>query len=410
MKRIAVILTLLSILACGQRRGTSKSTPTLSNQEPGWSVKVGEEISEAPAGAEDDSPDKIPISRRWIEIAPSAYIGKSPTAAQIAMWKAEFEKVNDIDSVWVIELNRHKSLEQLICVTDLIEFLHGPMCEDFKKDDTRIQWRLLQYAGEGTTPKRSELEKVLHLRKIWEDMLDYELGSQWDMNMYSWLVNDMQDLYLRIMYDVASKHLPTAVATALRAEQTAALKAHLATSEAYQMIDGTPDGFNGSSYPYRVAMFGKIAEDMEINALQPFLCSVLTDSLYTSVDFVSLNEAKARVEREYKAMEDSFKPDDYSFPVKDRVAKMERDKAGWNTWMAQREKVSSLLSGKQKDTYDRATISMFRHKLIMLKNRYETGVFVPQYYEKILLPYEGVSTEEILAHNFEELYQKALNE
>lgn len=415
MKRIALVLIVLSLISCGHKKGKSNTVTPLvpeqvSEQAPGWSVIVDEETSEAQANPEEESLNDVPISHRWIDVPASAYIGQAPAAAQIAKWKAEFEKVNDIDSVWVVELKRHKSPEQLMCVTDLIEFLHGPMCENFKQNDMRIQWRLLQYAGEETAPERTEQEKVLHLRKVWEDMLDYELGSQWDMNMYSWLVNDMQDLYLRIMYDVASKHLPAAASAVLKAEQATALKAHLATSAAYQKIDGTPDGYNGSSYPYRVAMFGKIAEDMEINALQPFLCSVLTDSLYKSEDFVPLEEAKALVDKEYKRLEGSFKSSDYSFPVKERIAEMEKDRAGWNAWMAQREKVSSLLSGNKKDTYDRATIGMYRHKFIMLKNRYESGSFVPQYYEKILLPYVGVSTEEILAHNFEELYQKAVNE
>ena len=411
MKRIAIVVIIFALVSCGHRREASNAVSSSApEREPGWSVLAGEETSETAINAEEEGPDIVPISRRWIEIDPAAYIGKAPTAGEIAKWKREFEKANDADSVWVMELNRHKSPEQLMCVTDLIELLHGPMCEDFKKNDMRIQWRLLQYAGEETTPARSEQEKVLHLREVSEDMLDYELGSQWDMNMYSWLVNDMQDVYLRLMYDVASKHLPAGTASALKAEQATALKAHLATSAAYQKIDGTPDGFNGSSYPYRVAMFGSVAEDMEINALQPFLCSVLTDSLYTSEDFVPLEEAKALVEKEYKALEDSFEADEYSFPVKERVAEMEKDRAGWHAWMAQREKVSSLLSGYQKETYDRATIGMYRHKLIMLKNRYESGSFVPQYYEKILLPYVGVSTEEILAHNFEELYQKAVNE
>ena len=411
MKRIAIVVTILAIVSCGHKRGTSNAvSSSVPDREPGWSVLASEETSETATSTEEEGPDIVPISHRWIEIDPAAYIGKAPTAGEIAKWEREFEKANDADSVWVVELNRHKSPEQLMCVTDLIELLHGPMCEDFKKNDMRIQWRLLQYAGEETTPERSELEKVLHLREVSEDMLDYELGSQWDMNMYSWLVNDMQDVYLRLMYDVASKHLPAATASALKAEQKAALKAHLATSAAYQKIDGTPDGFNGSSYPYRVAMFGSIAEEMEIKALEPFFCSILKDSLYKSEEFVSMEESKALVEKEYKTMERSFEADDYSFPVKDRVDAMENDRAGWNAWMVQRERVSALLSGYQKDTYDRATIGMYRHKLIMLKNRYESGSFVPQYYEKILLPYEGVTTEEILAHNFEKLYQQAIND
>lgn len=85
---------------------------------------------------------------------------------------------------------------------------------------------------------------------------------------------------------------------------------------------------------------------------------------------------------------------------------MEKDKEAWHAWIRSRNRLSSLLSGRQKVSYDNATLGMCRHKLIMLKNRYETGDFCPYYYGEILLDYDSASTEEILSHNFEELLKK----
>ena len=408
MKRIAAILVLLSIFACGQRKGANSTSSMPVGLEPGWSVRIGDE-EEKEKEKEKEEPDKVPISHHWVDVHPSAYVGKVPTAKQIAQWKAEFEKVNDIDSVSVRYINLFMSPEQMMCAEDLIELLHGPMRGDFDNNDMRIQWRLLQYNGEEGATELTELKKVLQLRSTWEIMLNYEPYSQWEMTMNSWLMDDMQEFYIRLMYKVAGENLPDSIARALKAEQECALEAGSATSAAYQKIDGTPDGFNGSSYNCRIASFEGIFQDMEINALELFLCSILSDEVCDSTDFVPLSEAKSLVEKEYTVMESNFEEDEWSFPVSERIAEMEKDKSAWKAWMEQREKVSSLLAGNQKRTYDEATVGMYRHKLIMLKNRYETGSFCPAYYDEILLSYLGSTTEDILKHNFEELLKKQLN-
>ena len=409
MKLLISGLTLLLLIAsCGQRQG-SKTTGASAGLKPGWSVMI-EDSPESTADEKTEMPDYIKVSRTWKDIPNEAFIGRFPTEKEITRWKKEFEKAHAVDSVWHGQLGLYKDAEQYICDVDFVELLHGRFCEEFPQNDRRTEWRLLQYGYDSNreTPV-TELGKVMNLKGIYEDVLDSELGSQMDMNLHSWLVNDFQDFYIRLLYDVCSKKLSSPVAQALRAEQAAAKRAHAKTSAAYRKIDGSPSGFDGSSYPYRVASFGSVALDMELNAQEAFLKAVLADSLVSSTDFVPIAQAKELVQKEYDLMLSTFKEEEESFPVKERKDAMEQDKAAFHAWMAQRERVSSLLSGNQKETYDNATVGMYRHKLIMLKNRYESGCFVPEYYLRVMLPYEGVTTEQILSHNFEKLLEEELS-
>ena len=409
MKKLVSALILLLLLAsCGQRQG-AKTTGASAGMKPGWSVMI-EDGPESTADETAGMPDYIKVSRAWKDIPYEVFIGRVPKEKEITRWKKEFEKAHTVDSVWYSQLGLYKDAEQYICDVDFTELLHGRFCEAFAQNDRRTEWRLLQYGYDSNrqTPV-TELDKVMNLKGIYEDVLDRELGSQMDMNLHSWLVNDFQDFYIRLLYDVCSKKLSSPVVQALRVEQAAAKRAHAKTSAAYRKIDGTPSGFDGSSYPYRVASFGSVDLDMELNAQEAFLKAVLADSLVSSTDFVPIAQAKELVQKEYDVMLSTFKEEEESFPVKERKDAMEQDKAAFHAWMAQRERVSSLLSGNQKETYDNATAGMYRHKLIMLKNRYESGCFVPEYYLRVMLPYEGVTTEQILSHNFEKLLEEELS-
>ena len=252
-----------------------------------------EDSPESTADEKTEMPDYIKVSRTWKDIPNEAFIGRFPTEKEITRWKREFEKAHAVDSVWHGQLGLYKDAEQYICDVDFVELLHGRFCKEFPQNDRRTEWRLLQYGYDSNrqTPV-TELGKVMNLKGIYEDVLDSELGSQMDMNLHSWLVNDFQDFYIRLLYDVCSKKLSSPVAQALRAEQAAAKRAHAKTSAAYRKIDGSPSGFDGSSYPYRVASFGSVALDMELNAQEAFLKAVLADSLVSSTDFVPIAQAK----------------------------------------------------------------------------------------------------------------------
>ena len=415
MKRIIqALFILLTLCSCGNRRGAKQvaTTPDPTGVAPvndsnDTCIWLAEELAK--------EPHYIRISREWKVIDPSAFVREAPSEMEVERWKAEFEKVYHVDSVWTTELGLYKSLAQYLCNTDLIEILHGAGYGELPEDDRRMEWRLLQYAGEEGPSTASELDRILHLKEVGEDLLDRELGSQWDINMHSWLVNDIQEFYIRLMYDKCIEHLGAKAATALRGEQVAVDKQNASMSAAYQKIDGSPSGHDGSSYPCRVATFGATAFDMEIGAIEPLLRSLLTGESVISTSFLPLKEAKALVEKEYYALENTFQEDKEAeeegirYTVKVRKEAMERDRRDWRSWLAQREKVSRLLEGPARESYDNATIGVCRHKLIMLKNRYESGTYVPEYYNDIMLGYDA-STEEILSHNFEELTEKALND
>ena len=409
---LPALILLFLVVSCGQRQA-KKTAAAFAGRTPGWSVIIADSLETAPAPSEEE-PDYIRVSRTWSEIPDEAFIRKAPSEKEIAKWKKEFEKVNPADSVWAIELHLYKNVEQYICNWDFIELLHGRYFEEFSEDDRRTEWRLLQYAGGSCTNPESELEKILRLREIYEDLLDRELGSQMDMNLHSWLVVDLQEFYIRLLQEKCLEHLSPSAASALKAENAAFDELSYSTSAAYQKIDGSPSGFDGSSHPCRVASFGTIVLNMEIDALEPLLRTLLTDSLAAPISFLPLGEAKALVEKEYVILEGTFEENEEDveegtrYSEKVQIEAMEKERHDWQSWLSQREKVSRLLTGSVKETYDNATIGICRHKLIMLKNRYESGSFVPDYYLNIMLPYDA-TTEEILAHNFEKLLEIEFN-
>jgi len=412
-KLLSSLILLLLLASCGQRQG-SKTTDASAGMKPGWSVLI-EDSQESTADETDEMPDYVNVSRTWKDIPDEEFIRKSPTKKEIDRWKKEFEKVHSVDSVWYGEFGLYKDAEQYICDVDLTELLHGRYCEEFSQDDRRTEWRLLQYEWSDGPSAESELDKILRLRGICEDLLDRELGSQMDINLHSWLVIDLQEFYIRLLQEKCLENLSPLAAAALKAENAAFDRLNYSTSAAYQKIDGSPSGFDGSSYPRRVASFGEVALNMEINALEPLLRSLITGSLVAPVSFVQLNEAEELVDKEYGILESTFKEDKESeeeglcYSVKVRKEAMEKDRHDWHSWLLQREKVSRLLSSPIKESYDNATLGICRHKLIMLKNRYESGAFLSDQYLRVMLPYECVTTEQILSHNYEKLLEEELS-
>lgn len=132
----------------------------------------------------------------------------------------------------------------------------------------------------------------------------------------------------------------------------------------------------GSSFPYRVAMFGKKCLEAEANANELFL--------YTLIEGEETTEGPTQITRqdilrEYERFTEVLQTRESVSPEEEEVGwkkmqltNLRKERQTWIAWMDSRERVSALLKGKEKEAFDIATGSLYRDKLIQLKNRYNT--------------------------------------
>lgn len=439
VKIVWVVSTLVLLVACGgntqRKRAAQNSRPATATSTPGECMliiypdesemkqedvrsrkKVEREIL-AEIDAVDENvklldDDYVLVSHKWKDIDVSAFVGRRPTPEEITKWKTEFEKANGRDTVWLQEVLYCGNVNRYLAVYDLIELFYGQYNDDSKDDDRRTQWRILQFGAGDMTRPETEFEKLFRLKRLCDELLDYEYRtSQWAMNVGAWLGVDIDNFYIRLLYDVNAKHLDDDLASALRTEQAAAWKSMASMSEAYQTIDGSPSGFNGSSYPYRVGSFVRLASEMELIGQEMLMRSLLGGPQVSSAAFVSAQRAKTLIQAEYGKFESTFVDGEMFeegevYSAEEKRAAVEADRRDWNAWMHRREELSALLSESVRQDYDKATVRICRHKLIMLKNRYESGVYITEDKKKVLLPYEESTAEEILSHDFEKMLRE----
>ena len=395
MKRtFFLVITALAALSCSVRpskQGTARET----SAQQAEMTESAEELSEY-----------VHVSHKWMEIDLSRFIGVPPTEEEIDQWKTEFEYVNPVDSVWRTELNYYRSEAHYMAVNDLIELIHGPRREESFIDYRKIVWRLLQFDPNPARMSADGFGKVRYFRTLYEDLLDYFRVSQMDMNLGACLDADMRIYYLIILHLETFAHFDEPTKSRFKQEEELMSDYNEAARNLYTRIDGSPDGWNGSSYPYRVAMFDVLVLDGEIKACEAFFEAITND---VKLD-IKTGISTKHVENEYNVFASSFVEDEYGgYSVEERKAALDKDRKAWNRWMASRDEVSGHLNGNAKIAFDTATRELQRYKLIMLKNRYEKDdAFCSNYIAKHLLSYENSTDEEIFAHNLEALLEKEL--
>lgn len=405
MKRtlsIAACTTIVGLfmVCCGHKKTTQQAIVS-TGRTPGWSVMNSEpKLEPEPATVEDTIPDDIPVIREWKVLDSNIYYGIIPSERELLKWKAEFESANAIDSVWYIELDYYKDMGHYVAVQDFIELLHGPKCENYASDDRRLLWRLDQFDPIVEQKPQSGFEKIQFIRGQYERLLDYDLGSQWDMTLWAWLSTDFRDLYGRVLKKEILAHASSKSIDALKAEFKCEDSYNRATSNAFQMIEGSPE-WSGSSFPYRVGCYGIPNIDMG-NLAKEEVLHVLYDSSYvTENDHMLIT--KALIGNEYTLFADTLEEDEYTYTMNKQKEALNKDRSSFFAWMDARASVSAKLDGKIKIVYDNSTQSIMRIKLILLKNRYnlKDGYCLPSV-EKYLLD-NNCSDEELLSHNLEKL-------
>jgi hypothetical protein len=375
---LSMAVVFLCLYGCRLRRVSSPNPGYLPSAEMRYYEEVGEEEGV-------DWNQVIPVFHYWRKITSDDYYFDIPSDEQVGKWQNLCEERNQTDSTSRFYVQGcYANMNQYVTVLDFIELWYRD--ESLLEDDDLTTWRLLQYDPDAFFPPDSEFDKFYVIKNVIQGLLLYKTQSQWELNCHASLEEDFQEYYDRILVREAVRHSDDSLAAALKREQEAWLGYHAAVDSAFRIINGDPHGMVGSAWP--MAIGGILCDDARIRSfsLEDFYFA-LTDSLdyqfahKRSMIGEYVVEKHARVSetdvlREYGKFsaffrdKDFFEPE-FSYPLPVLRSALDKEKSAWILWMASRHKVSSLLEGLCKETYDNATNNVRRRKLVMLKNRYQ---------------------------------------
>ena len=379
-KDVFPVILLLGLIACSPKKPAEEEYPSYSE------AKL----------LSDTMNEYIRVTRRWKDPDLSCFIGRRPLETEIDKWKGEFERANPNDSVWRTEFRYCRDENHYMAVHDFIELSYNYKSGDIPQDDRRTQWRLLQYDPDPERRPAGEFAKVRYLRTLYEEILDYIRGSQWDINLGATLDADMRAFYQRILSDAVCRHAGQPIQAAIRKE-SAAIAAY---DRAAGVLFAKVDGMEGSSSPDRAAQFRIRNIEGRIRDREALLFALTEDAVPQFLPDTRITEAD--VEREYETFAVTFQDDEYGVSVEARKAALEQERRVWKRWMTARAEVSCLLDGNPKTAFDQATRNLWRDKLILLKNRCNIPGYLSASFEALLLS-EDDTDEEILAHHLETL-------
>ena len=399
MKKFYIILAILSMVCCGCKQRIPKKLSDI----PDWMAvpdSIPILIQDEEQNMEEDELSYVNVAHQWKDLDDSVYLTCIPVRETIENWKRDFERANPTDSVWRMDLARFKDVNHYLTVTDFIELWHKVAAEI---DVPQTEWRLLQWDSNPTSMPKGGFAKVVYIRDLYESLMCYETGSQWDMTFYGWLWTDFLTFYNKLLHREICSRVSQNVRVAMEKEWSTRERFQWKESDAFQKMQGDSLG-GGSSFPYSVGMFGKESLEAAASANEIFLFTLMENSRMLDVaEGFSPELVIQEYEHFAEVIKNTAEEYDGCYPVAEKLKVLFEDKNAWRNWMIQRTKVSSLLAGSQKKAFDVATGILCRKKLILLKNRYNIDdAFCPSYISNSLA-HEDWTKSQILGHNLEEL-------
>jgi len=407
MKKLMFILPLLGAICCGPRQNRNHTDLDIS---------VGQEKETPIYYKELDGEwnDTCEVFHFWADYDGNDYLFDAPTERQIESWKKLCEEKNPFKSGNKDGVpNGYRNMNQYVTAHDLIElWFHD---DSYRKDLELTLWRLRQYDWDQVYEPDSEYDRFYYLNNTIQELCAYEPGVQFEYNLWAWLTASLQEVYTELMVREAIRHASPPVAKALADEEQAYQSYHSKVFEAFKMIDGDKDGFDGSAWGMAISGILKDDAEQRETSFADFYFA-LTDSLDYEVrhrrSVIGSYELKKqapytqeKVLKEYRRFMGSFKDDGYHYPVPKRKKALLNEMEAWKKWMRSREAVSSLLSGLCKEAYDNATNNACRFKYIMLKNCYAGYGITSDDVLELIIPYTA-SDEELNGPNFIERWNE----
>lgn len=365
--------------------------------EGSYQLKEKSPADEEAVAAPDDS---MKVYRLWRDLEDSEYLFNIPTQEQVASWKTLCESRNEIDPGQSIGALGYKSVNQYVTLWDFCGLWRKGNEESLLQDDQLTLWRLSQYntvsSGQGTT----ERDKFTHLKRVIEDLCDFEPIYGFELNMYVDIQCALQEFYTSLLTKEAIRRSPRSIAEALEKEERAWRDYHAASDSAFIIQFEDPQGLGLTVYRAGREYVKEEARIREESVWDYYL--LMTDGV-ANIEIRDIVPTE-RVRREYEHFVMTLEDEEGFYPLDKRRRMLKTEASAWLRWMKSRSEVSSRLSGMGKVVYDNATNNVKRKKLIALKNCYEDYGFTSQDVIDLLIPYSA-SEEELNGPNFKEKWK-----
>ena len=248
-------------------------------------------------------------------------------------------------------------------------------------DDDLTLWRLAQYKPCRKAPA-SEAERFGLLQDAISDLTDFDGGTQFELNWWSWMSLELDEFYNRILDREILRRMDGDLKAALSEENGKWLLYHAQLDSTYMALTDEPNGWAGSAWPMSIAGILEDDANARATASGEFLFSIADGRLETAPE-KHIDVSDEKIHEEFRVFMHGLVKEEYLYPVPVRREALAADMRAWDEWMASRGRVSALLSGDIKEVFDNATNNLRRHKLIMLRNCYEGY---------------GVTSHEVLEH------------
>lgn len=250
---------------------------------------------------------------------------------------------------------------QMAAVADFISLWYQEGGDPYCKNDDFTMWRLSSYMPPHNYI-HSTKERFDFMNRQISNLLDYEMNSQWDYNLGSWLAMDMEAFALRMLEKELNK------LNSLFKTETKAFEDYMSAAQTvYDYLIIGKDGYQGSSSTMRWAAYRKDRYIMRRHSLEGMLFYLSDGIAPTDIDPSEFTIEMVSHEYDCFIKELPYLEDDYS--IEERTAVLEVERAAWNNWVKVRSEIEKALPDNQSKIYHQQTVIICRSTYQMLKDR-----------------------------------------
>ena len=148
------------------------------------------------AGEQVDS-DYILVKRLWKPLLIARFLTQSYSEAEAVSWAKGYQMANQRDTVWREELRTFGTARRFMAVYDFYGAWHGKYRTSPSHYLRQTEWRLLQYDTTAVVFDNYQ-DKVLHLRELYEDILNFDAQTEDELALRSTLAKDFEIFYEHI--------------------------------------------------------------------------------------------------------------------------------------------------------------------------------------------------------------------
>lgn len=139
----------------------------------------------------------ILVKHLWKPLLIARFLTQSYSETEAVSWAKGYQMANQRDTVWREELRTFGTARRFMAVYDFYGAWHGEYRTSPSHYLRQTEWRLLQYDTTAVVFDNYQ-DKVLHLRELYKDILDYDAKTEEDLNIQSALAKDFELFYEHI--------------------------------------------------------------------------------------------------------------------------------------------------------------------------------------------------------------------